>query len=187
MAWDAFNEGNGVHFVDELRDRIGKYRTAEIGSTDEPSSGWVISCAFTRPSIQGTNLVLVQLSGNPGTPRSRRLTLKRSNALDGRRTARRLPRTIRDRLVQNAAKLLLEPIFEADFDPNAYGYRPKRSVARRDPESGQYSVKVTPMWRTICFVEKEAPECGSIGNAPVRAVTLLGCNTCRAASYPARI
>ncbi len=35
--------------------------------------------------------------------------------------------TIRDRVVQAAAKLLLEPIFEADFDPNAYGYRPKRS------------------------------------------------------------
>src|ERR1044071_10111782 len=36
--------------------------------------------------------------------------------------------TIRDRVVQTAAKLMLEPIFEADFDPNAYGYRPKRSA-----------------------------------------------------------
>jgi RNA-directed DNA polymerase len=36
--------------------------------------------------------------------------------------------TIRDRVVQTAAKLLLEPIFEADFEPNAYGYRPKRSA-----------------------------------------------------------
>ena len=36
--------------------------------------------------------------------------------------------TIRDRVVQSAAKLLLEPIFEADFDPNAFGYRPKRSA-----------------------------------------------------------
>src|SRR6185503_19099543 len=36
--------------------------------------------------------------------------------------------TIRDRVVQTAAKLVLEPIFEADFDPNAYGYRPKRSA-----------------------------------------------------------
>src|SRR6266478_1694254 len=36
--------------------------------------------------------------------------------------------TIRDRVVQTAAKLLLEPIFEADFDPNAYGYRPRRSA-----------------------------------------------------------
>jgi RNA-directed DNA polymerase len=36
--------------------------------------------------------------------------------------------TIRDRVVQTAAKLVLEPIFEADFDPHAYGYRPKRSA-----------------------------------------------------------
>jgi RNA-directed DNA polymerase len=38
--------------------------------------------------------------------------------------------TIRDRVVQTAAKLLLEPILEADFDPNAYGYRPKRSAQK---------------------------------------------------------
>jgi RNA-directed DNA polymerase len=36
--------------------------------------------------------------------------------------------TIRDRVVQTAAKLVLEPIFEADFDPEAYGYRPQRSA-----------------------------------------------------------
>jgi hypothetical protein len=35
--------------------------------------------------------------------------------------------TIRDRVVQTAAKLVLEPIFEADMDPAAYGYRPRRS------------------------------------------------------------
>ena len=35
--------------------------------------------------------------------------------------------TIRDRVVQTAAKLVLEPIFEADLDPEAYGYRPGRS------------------------------------------------------------
>ena len=36
--------------------------------------------------------------------------------------------TIRDRVVQTAAKLVLEPIFEADFDPAAFGYRPQRSA-----------------------------------------------------------
>lgn len=36
--------------------------------------------------------------------------------------------TVRDRVVQQAAKLVLEPIFEADFEPNAYGYRPKRGA-----------------------------------------------------------
>jgi RNA-directed DNA polymerase len=35
--------------------------------------------------------------------------------------------TIRDRVVQTAAKLVLEPIFEADLEPSAYGYRPGRS------------------------------------------------------------
>ncbi len=36
--------------------------------------------------------------------------------------------TIRDRVAQTAAKRVLEPIFEADFEANAYGYRPKRSA-----------------------------------------------------------
>src|ERR1039458_3645780 len=36
--------------------------------------------------------------------------------------------TIRDRGVQTAVKLVLEPIFEADLEPNAYGYRPQRSA-----------------------------------------------------------
>lgn len=34
--------------------------------------------------------------------------------------------TIRDRVVQTAAKLVLEPIYEADFEDSAYGYRPNR-------------------------------------------------------------
>jgi len=36
--------------------------------------------------------------------------------------------TVRDRVVQMAAKLVLEPIFEADFLPCSYGFRPKRSA-----------------------------------------------------------
>jgi len=36
--------------------------------------------------------------------------------------------TIRDRVVQTAAKLVLEPIFEADFEDTAYGYRPARGA-----------------------------------------------------------
>jgi RNA-directed DNA polymerase len=36
--------------------------------------------------------------------------------------------TICDRVVQTAAKLVLEPIFEADFEDNAYGYRPARGA-----------------------------------------------------------
>jgi RNA-directed DNA polymerase len=36
--------------------------------------------------------------------------------------------TIRDRVVQTAAKLVLEPIWEAELEPSAYGYRPRRSA-----------------------------------------------------------
>ena len=36
--------------------------------------------------------------------------------------------TIRDRVVQTAAKLVIEPIFEVDFDEAAHGYRPRRSA-----------------------------------------------------------
>src|SRR6266511_3929969 len=36
--------------------------------------------------------------------------------------------TIRDRVVQTAALLILQPIFEADMEPTAYGYRPGRTA-----------------------------------------------------------
>jgi RNA-directed DNA polymerase len=36
--------------------------------------------------------------------------------------------SIRDRVVQGALKLILEPIFEADFQTGSYGYRPKRTA-----------------------------------------------------------
>src|SRR5436309_12329360 len=36
--------------------------------------------------------------------------------------------SIQDRVVQGAVKLILEPIFEADFQPGSFGYRPKKSA-----------------------------------------------------------
>jgi retron-type reverse transcriptase len=36
--------------------------------------------------------------------------------------------TVRDRVVQTATKLVVEPIFEADFADCSYGFRPKRSA-----------------------------------------------------------
>src|SRR6201993_1131106 len=36
--------------------------------------------------------------------------------------------SIRDRVVQGALKLILEPIFEADFQSGSYGYRPKKTA-----------------------------------------------------------
>lgn len=48
---------------------------------------------------------------------------------DGRQRPLGIP-TVRDRVVQTAAKLVLEPIFEADFKDSSFGFRPKRSATQ---------------------------------------------------------
>jgi group II intron reverse transcriptase/maturase len=46
---------------------------------------------------------------------------------DGRQRPLGIP-TIKDRVVQMAVKIVIEPIFEADFEENSYGFRPKRDA-----------------------------------------------------------
>ena len=48
---------------------------------------------------------------------------------DGRQRPLGIP-TVRDRVVQTATTIVLEPIFEADFRPSSYGFRPKRSATQ---------------------------------------------------------
>jgi RNA-directed DNA polymerase len=65
---------------------------------------------------------------------------------------------IRDRVVQTAVTLLLEPLFEADFEPDSYGFRPRRAAhdaldaIREALEAGMYWVidaDVTAYFDTI--------------------------------------
>lgn len=46
--------------------------------------------------------------------------------------------TVKDRVVQMALKLVIEPIFEADFEDNSYGYRPRRSAQQAAMEVRKY-------------------------------------------------
>ncbi len=46
---------------------------------------------------------------------------------DGRQRPLGIP-SVRDRVVQQACKMVIEPIFEANFQDNSYGFRPKRSA-----------------------------------------------------------
>ena len=48
---------------------------------------------------------------------------------DGKQRPLGIP-TVRDRVVQMAAKIVIEPIFEADFQPSSYGFRPRRSATQ---------------------------------------------------------
>jgi group II intron reverse transcriptase/maturase len=48
---------------------------------------------------------------------------------DGRKRPLGIP-TVRDRVAQQACKIVIEPLFEANFLPCSYGYRPKRSAGQ---------------------------------------------------------
>ena len=56
---------------------------------------------------------------------------------DGRQRPLSIP-TIKDRVVQMATKIIIEPIFEADFEDNSYGFRPKKSAQQATKEIHKY-------------------------------------------------
>jgi RNA-directed DNA polymerase len=92
------------------------------------------------PGVDGVTFEAIEASGLDAfleqrrhelvtrTYRPMRLRQKAIPQEGGRGTRILSSPTIRDRVVQGALKLILEPIFEADFQPGSYGYRPKRSA-----------------------------------------------------------
>jgi RNA-directed DNA polymerase len=91
------------------------------------------------PGIDGVTFEAIKESGVEGFLRQIRDELITSTYRPMRARKKEIPKdggkvrvlsipAIRDRVVQGALKLVLEPIFEADFQPGSYGYRPKRTA-----------------------------------------------------------
>jgi RNA-directed DNA polymerase len=92
------------------------------------------------PGVDGVTFEAIEASGLDGFLEQRRHALVTRTYRPMRLRHKAMPKgngqgvrllsipTIRDRVVQGAFTLILEPIFEADFQPGSYGYRPKRSA-----------------------------------------------------------
>lgn len=64
---------------------------------------------------------------------------------DGRKRGLGIP-TIKDRIVQMATKIIIEPVFEADFNPCSYGFRPKRSAKQAIDRIYEVADKGNALW-----------------------------------------
>lgn len=91
------------------------------------------------PGIDGVTFEAIEQAGKEGFLQQLRQELVNSAYHPTRNRKKVIPKsdgktrtlgipTIRDRVVQGAVKLILEPIFESDFQSGSYGYRPKRSA-----------------------------------------------------------
>jgi group II intron reverse transcriptase/maturase len=78
---------------------------------------------------RGVEVLLTELATElrEGRYRPRAVRRVRIPKPDGSQRGLGIP-AVRDRVVQAAAKTVLEPIFEADFRDSSYGFRPKRSA-----------------------------------------------------------
>jgi RNA-directed DNA polymerase len=92
------------------------------------------------PGVDGVTFEMIEAEGIDKFLESIQIELNAKSYYPERKRIKRIPKgngktrmlsipTIKDRVVEGALKLILEPIFEADFQPGSYGYRPKRTAA----------------------------------------------------------
>jgi RNA-directed DNA polymerase len=106
-AWDDVRANRGAPGVDGLT--IAEVEDAGVGSFLQDLSDQLRSGGYRPAPLRR---VYVPKAGESAQDASRPLSIP----------------TVADRVVMAAAKIVLEPIFEADFAPVSFGFRPKRSA-----------------------------------------------------------
>ncbi len=92
------------------------------------------------PGVDGITFEMIEESGVEQFLENIQEELKNQTYYPNKKRIKEIPKgrnkvrklsipTIKDRVVEGALKLILEPIFEADFQPGSCGYRPKRTAA----------------------------------------------------------
>jgi RNA-directed DNA polymerase len=109
--------------------KIETLRAAYAMAKQNDGAPGIDGVTFAAIEAQGVEALLEQLrdelTGRTYTPLPAR---KHEIPKDGGKVRVLSIPAIRDRVVQGALKLILEPVFEADFQPGSYGYRPKRTA-----------------------------------------------------------
>jgi RNA-directed DNA polymerase len=100
----------------------------ELAKKNEGAPG-VDGVTFATIEMQGVDAFLEQIADELNQRTYAPLPARRQEIpKDGDKVRVLSIPAIRDRVVQGALKLILEPIFEADFQPGSFGYRPKRTA-----------------------------------------------------------
>ncbi len=127
---DVFNLVADPGFLLMAWERVAGNKGARSAGVDG------MTAVFVRERI-GVECFLAELREQLKARRFRPLPVReRMIPKPGSRKRRRLGiPTVADRVVQASLKLVLEPIFEADFHPCSYGFRPNRRARRRGRDS----------------------------------------------------
>ena len=101
-------------------DRVSRNRGSRTAGVDGVSRWHIVNRHGAGKWLEGLRVDLKACTYRPQRVRERAIP-----KAAGKMRYLGIP-TVRDRVVQMALKLILEPIFEADFCPTSYGYRPAR-------------------------------------------------------------
>ena len=99
-------------------------------SKQNNGSAGIDGVTFEQVEKEGVEKLLTEIQQElkSGTYLPMRNRVKHISKGSGKKTRELAIPTIKDRIVQGAIKLILEPVFEADFQPGSFGYRPKRTA-----------------------------------------------------------